>query len=180
MSPNELISYSSNPATYTYYKTEVLKDRPSKLIHNLQKDKAKTFAICYPLETIDSYIKYYLEIDGSEVFDNDPNPIYDYGILALYTTAQNKHLLIDLDNDMLDINFEKDIQQIDKILQEYQVVNQISKHDLVNFVGKENYLFSNGFNAHDQFSSFLQMNREDDKVTEVNNVINSLLKELPR
>lgn len=180
MSPNELISYSSNPATYTYYKTEVLKDRPSKLIHNLQKDKAKTFAICYPLETIDSYIKYYLEIDGSEVLDEDPNPIYDYAILALYTTAQNKHLLIDLDNDMLNINFEKDIQQIDKILQEYQVVNQISKHDLVNFVGKENYLFSNGFNAHDQFSSFLQMNREDDKIIETNNVTNNLLKKLPR
>ena len=180
MSANELISYSSNPTTYTYYKTEILKDYPSNLIHNLQKDKTKTFAICYPLETIDSYIKYYLEIDGSEVFDDDPRPIYDYAILALYTTAQNKHLLIDLDNDMLDINHEKDVQQIDKILQEYHVVNQINKHDLVNFVGKENYLFSNGFNAHDQFSSFLQMNREDDKVTEVNNVINSLLKELPR
>lgn len=180
MSPSELISYSSSPTTYTSYKTEILKDRPSKLIHDLKQDKTKTFAICYPLEAINSYIKYYLEIDGSEVLDEDPNPIYDYGILALYTTAQNKHLLIDLDNDMLDINFEKDIQQIDKILQKYQVVNQISKHDLVNFVGKANYLFSNGFNAHDQFNSFLQMNREDDKVTEVNNVINSLLKELPR
>lgn len=180
MSPNELISYSSSPTTYTDYKTEVLKDRPSKLIHNLQQDKTKTFAICYPLETINSYIKYYLEIDGSEVLDDNPNPIYNYGILALYTTAQNKHLLIDLDNDMLDINFEKDIQQIDKILKEYQVVNQISKHDLVTFAGKENYFFSNGFNAHDQFSSFLDMNREHDKIIEVNNITNSLLKELPR
>lgn len=180
MSPDELISYSSSPTTYTYYKTEVLKDRPSRLIHDLQQDKTKTFAICYPLETIDSYIKYYLEIDGSEVFDDDPSPIYDYGILALYTTAQNKHLLIDLDNDMLDITFEKDIQQIDQILQEYQVVNQISKHDLVNFVGKANCLFSNGFNAHEQFNSFLNMNRENDKIIEVNNVINNLLKELPR
>ena len=180
MNPNELISYSPAPTAYTNYKTEVLKDRPSKLIHALQQDKTKTFAICYPLETINSYIKYYLEIDGSEVLDDDPRPIYDYAILALYTTAQNKHLLIDLDNDMLDINFEKDVQQIDKILQEYHVVNQINKHDLVNFVGKENYLFSNGFNAHDQFSSFLQMNRENDKITEVNNVINNLLKELPR
>lgn len=106
MSPNELISYSPSPTAYANYKTEVLKDRPSKLIYALQQDKAKTFAICYPLETINSYIKYYLEIDGSEVFDDDPSPIYDYGILALYTTAQNKHLLIDLDNDMLDINFE--------------------------------------------------------------------------
>ena len=180
MSPNELISYSSNPATYTYYKTEVLKDRPSKLIHNLQQDKTKTFDICYPLETIDSYIKYYLEIDGSEVLDDDPSPIYDYEILALYTTAQNKHLLIDLDDDMLDINFEKDIQQIDKILKKYQVVNQISKHNLVNFVSKENYIFSNGFNAREQFNSFLSMNRENDKIIETNNIINNLLKELPR
>lgn len=180
MSPNELISYSSNPATYTYYKTEILKDRPSKLIHNLQQDKSKTFAICYPLEAIDSYIKYYLEIDGSEVLDEDPNPIYNYAILALYTTAQNKHLLIDLDNDMLEINFEKDVQQIDKIIQEYHVVNQINKHDLVNFVGKENYLFSNGFNAHDRFNSFLSMNRENDKTIEVNEITNKLLKELPR
>lgn len=81
---------------------------------------------------------------------------------------------------MLDINFEKDIQRIDKILQEYQVVSQISKHDLVNFVGKENYLFSNGFNAHNQFSSFLQMNREDDKIIETNEITSKLLKELPR
>lgn len=180
MSPNELISYSPAPTVYTNYKTEVLKDRPSKLIHTLQQDKVKTFAICYPLEAINSYIKYYLEIDGSEVFDDDPSPIYDYGILALYTTAQNKHLLIDLDNDVLDINFEKDVQQIDKIIQEYHVVNQINKHDLVNFVGKENYLFSNGFNAHDQFNSFLQMNRENDKIIEVNEITNKLLKELPR
>lgn len=180
MNSNELISYSLVPTTYTDYKIQILKNRPSELIHALQQDKTKTFAICYPLETIDSYIKYYLEIDGSEVFDDDPNPIYDYGILALYTTAQNKHLLIDLDNDILDINFEKDIQQIDKILKEYQVVNQISKHDLVNFVGKGNYLFSNGFNAHDQFNSFLNMNRENDKIIETNNVTNNLLKKLPR
>lgn len=180
MKPNELISYSSSPTTYTYYKTEILKDHPSKLIHNLQQDKAKTFAICYPLETINSYIKYYLEIDGSEVLDGDPNPMYDYGILALYTTAQNKHLLIDLDNDILNINSETDIQQIDQILQEYQVVNQINKHGLVNFVGKENYLFSNGFNAHEQFNSFLNMNRESDKIIEINRITTSLLKKLPR
>lgn len=182
-----LVSYNKIISPESKYKTKSLNKEqlPSALIRKLQQTKSDndTFAICYPLNTIDSYIKYYLEIDGSKtVFNEDDTTVlFDYAVLALYTTAQNKYLLFDLDTDLLDIPEDnvasQDLAKIDSIINKYQVDSYINKHDLTNFATK--YTYANGFNAHERFNMLLNFNEEENKTNEAENVTNDLLQILP-
>lgn len=183
-----LVSYNKIISPESKYKTKSLnrEQLPSALIKKLQQTKSDNdaFAICYPLNTINSYIKYYLEIDGSKTIfsKNDTTVLFDYAVLALYTTAQNKYLLFDLDTDLLDIPegnaTPQDLAKIDSIINKYQVDSYINKQDLTNFATK--YTYSNGFNAHERFNMLLNLNEEQDKTNEAENVTNDLLQILPR
>lgn len=168
----------SNPLTISTHPRSVY---PSRLIQRLQTndDPRNNFSICYLISTIDSYIKYFLEISGTseKEYKADLDPDFDYDILALYPTGHGKTLLYDLEYDALFPFQESDLNAIDQIIDRYQMVEEINKSDLVHFVDK--YIYSNGFNANEHFDQLLINNLEDEKIKEKDDLIDDISHDLP-
>lgn len=154
---------------------------PSRLIQRLQKhdDPKNNFAMCYEISTINSYIKYFLEISGTseKAYKSSLDPDFDYGIMALYPTGHSKKLLYDLEYDALFPFQKSDLNAIDQVIDRYQMVEEITKSDLVHFVDK--YIYSNGFNANEHFDQLLINNLEDDKIKEKDDLIDDISHDLP-
>lgn len=140
---------------------------PSQLEQQTKQTKSSQ-AVCYYLPDITSDIAYFLEYDvGINDIDDDAKPddtMADYGIIALYTTKNNQHLLFDLENDI----YIRPAKEFDQLIKNAHITEQIEKHTLVNFCN--DYVYSNGFNAKDRLEHLLIFNHEEERLHEINQI----------
>ena len=145
--------------------TNPLKNYPSNLSQDVKDHHEHSYAICYLIPKINSNIQYFLEFDVQ--YDKDYQDfLYDYGILALYTTKNNLRYLIDLEDDA----FIPPVDHFDKLLKDYHFTEQVTKKELCQFV--THYSYSNGFNAKEHFETLLSTISENDKIKELNKIQN--------